>query len=59
MYPLNGPSWSLFFEYIGNLLYALHPETLYTPLAILAVSAGYGLPPSASGVTETYAPDSP
>ncbi len=22
MYPLNGPSWSLFFEYIGNLLYA-------------------------------------
>ena len=23
MYPLNGPSWSLFFEYIGNVLYAL------------------------------------
>ncbi len=23
MYSLNGPSWSLFFEYIGNLLYAL------------------------------------
>lgn len=23
MYPLNGPAWSLFFEYIGNLLYAL------------------------------------
>ena len=22
MYPLNGPCWSLFFEYIGNLLYA-------------------------------------
>ena len=22
MYPLNGPSWSLFFEYIGNILYA-------------------------------------
>lgn len=22
-YPLNGPSWSLFFEYIGNLCYAL------------------------------------
>ena len=21
--PLNGPSWSLFFEYIGNILYAL------------------------------------
>ncbi len=23
MYPLNGPGWSLFFEYIGNILYAL------------------------------------
>lgn len=22
MFPLNGPSWSLFFEYIGNVLYA-------------------------------------
>ncbi len=22
MFPLNGPAWSLFFEYIGNLLYA-------------------------------------
>ena len=23
MFPLNGPSWSLFFEYIGNILYCL------------------------------------
>lgn len=23
MFPLNGPSWSLFFEYIGNIVYAL------------------------------------
>ncbi len=23
MYPINGPYWSLFFEYIGNILYAL------------------------------------
>ncbi len=23
MFPLNGPYWSLFFEYIGNILYAL------------------------------------
>lgn len=23
MFPLNGPSWSLFFEYIGNVIYAL------------------------------------
>ena len=29
MYPLNGPSWSLFFEYIGNILYDLCP--VYSP----------------------------
>ena len=23
MYSLNGPSWSLFFEYLGNIMYAL------------------------------------
>jgi surface polysaccharide O-acyltransferase-like enzyme len=23
MHPLNGPAWSLFFEYIANLLYAI------------------------------------
>ena len=23
MFPLNGPSWSLFFEYIGSILYAI------------------------------------
>ena len=23
MFPLNGPAWSLFFEYVGNILYAL------------------------------------
>lgn len=23
MFPLNGPAWSLFFEYIGNILYAM------------------------------------
>lgn len=23
LFPLNGPTWSLFFEYIGNILYAL------------------------------------
>lgn len=23
MFPLNGPTWSLFFEYIGNILYAI------------------------------------
>lgn len=30
MFPLNGPSWSLFFEYIGNLLYALVLRRLST-----------------------------
>lgn len=30
MYPLNGPSWSLFFEYIGNILYALLIRKLST-----------------------------
>jgi peptidoglycan/LPS O-acetylase OafA/YrhL len=28
MYPLNGPAWTLFFEYIGNLLYALFVRKL-------------------------------
>lgn len=30
MFPLNGPSWSLFFEYIGNILYALVLRRLST-----------------------------
>ncbi len=30
MFPLNGPSWSLFFEYIGNLIYALLLHKLST-----------------------------
>lgn len=44
MYPLNGPSWSLFFEYIGNILYALFIRHLSTKaLTILVVLAGAGL----------------
>jgi peptidoglycan/LPS O-acetylase OafA/YrhL len=44
MYPLNGPSWSLFFEYIGNILYALFIRRLSTKaLTILVVLAGIGL----------------
>ncbi|MBU6341148.1 MAG: acyltransferase [Bacteroidetes bacterium] len=41
MYPLNGPAWSLFYEYLANLLYALifrHLSNLM--LGILAVVAG-------------------
>lgn len=30
MYPLNGPSWSLFFEYIGNIIYILLIRRLST-----------------------------
>ncbi|WP_455587109.1 acyltransferase family protein [Bacteroides sp.] len=44
MYPLNGPSWSLFFEYIGNILYALFIRRLSTKaLTALVVLAGIGL----------------
>lgn len=57
MYPLNGPHWSLFFEYIGNVIYALFlrrlPKrwlTLFTALVVLpayvfllvADAEGYG-----------------
>ena len=41
MFPLNGPGWSLFFEYIGNILYALFIRRLPTRvLALLAVLLG-------------------
>lgn len=44
MYPLNGPSWSLFFEYIGNILYALFIRRLSVKaLTVLVVLAGIGL----------------
>ena len=44
MFPLNGPSWSLFFEYIGNLLYALFIHRLGNKaLAALVVLTGAGL----------------
>lgn len=32
MFPLNGPCWSLFFEYIGNIVYALFIRRLSTRL---------------------------
>lgn len=44
MFPLNGPCWSLFFEYIGNILYALFIRRLSTKaLAVLVVLLGAGL----------------
>ncbi len=44
MYPLNGPSWSLFFEYIGNILYVLIIRKLPTKaLTALVVLFACGL----------------
>ena len=41
MFSLNGPSWSLFFEYIGNLLYALFIRHLGNrALAVLTAALG-------------------
>ena len=41
MFPLNGPSWSLFFEYIGSILYALvlHRLSVRALRCVMAVSA--------------------
>ncbi len=41
MFSLNGPSWSLFFEYIGNILYALFIRRLGNrALAVLTAALG-------------------
>lgn len=41
MFPLNGPVWSLFFEYVGNILYALFIRRLPTKaLIVLTVVLG-------------------
>lgn len=41
MFPLNGPNWSLFFEYVGNILYAIFVRRLSTRwLAILTGLCG-------------------
>src|ERR1700712_3497162 len=40
MHPLNGPAWSLFFEYVANILYAVivrrFSKTLLTILVVLS-----------------------
>lgn len=44
MFPLNGPCWSLFFEYIGNILYALFIRRLSNKaLAVMVVLLGVAL----------------
>ena len=42
MFPLNGPMWSLFFEYIGNILYALVIRRFSTK-ALAALAAVLGI----------------
>ena len=50
MYPLNGPSWSLFFEYAGNILYAFFIRKLSTgALSVVVFLAGCGLAAFAAG----------
>ncbi|MFT3844147.1 MAG: acyltransferase [Lacibacter sp.] len=44
MHPLNGPAWTLFFEYIGNILYGLFIRKFSnTMLAVLVFIAGAAL----------------
>ncbi|MDE6377580.1 MAG: acyltransferase, partial [Duncaniella sp.] len=44
MFPLNGPSWSLFFEYIGSILYAIWLHRLgRRALWIVTIVSGLGL----------------
>lgn len=38
MFPLNGPQWSLFFEYIGNIIYALIIRRLSTRMLAVLVA---------------------
>ncbi len=55
MFPLNGPAWSLFFEYVGNILYALFIRRLPTKtLAALAAVLGLGLGTFAIGNFSGY-----
>lgn len=50
MFPLNGPSWSLFFEYIGSLLYAVVLHRLgRKALTWVVVLSGVGLAACAVG----------
>jgi peptidoglycan/LPS O-acetylase OafA/YrhL len=39
MHPLNGPGWSLFYEYVGNILYALFVRKFSKLLLALFVFA--------------------
>jgi len=43
MHPLNGPAWSLFYEYVGNLLYALFVRKFSNRMLGLCVLAAGAL----------------
>ena len=44
IYPLNGPQWSLFYEYIGNILYAAGMRKLSNrALGVFVAAAGLAL----------------
>ena len=55
MFPLNGPCWSLFFEYIGNILYALFIRRLSNKaLTVVVVLLGVALAAFAVFNVSTY-----
>lgn len=55
MFPLNGPCWSLFFEYIGNILYALFIRCLSNKaLTVFVVLLGVALAAFAVFNVSTY-----
>lgn len=55
MFPLNGPNWSLFFEYIGNILYAFLFRRMSTKvLTACVVFFGAGLAVFAVGNFSGY-----
>ncbi|MGN0214724.1 MAG: acyltransferase family protein [Muribaculaceae bacterium] len=55
MFPLNGPCWSLFFEYIGNIVYALVLRRLGTRvLMMITVALGAALAWFAVGDVSQY-----
>ena len=55
MFPLNGPCWSLFFEYIGNILYALFIRRLSNKaLTVFVVLLGVALAAFAVFNVSTY-----
>ena len=55
MFPLNGPSWSLFFEYIGSILYAVWFHRLSKrALRLVVLLSAIGLGAMAFGANEGY-----